>query len=77
MHDFEADLVARLQLAIRKTAVDIFKQRAHFKEKLQSVLFVLHIAVIVHFADKLGLDSLEIITQDVVQDNLMQLADQL
>ena len=30
-----------------------------------------------HFSDKLRLDSLEIVTQDVVQDNLMQLADQL
>ena len=70
-------MVACLQLAIRETTVNIFKQRAHFKEKFQRVLFVLHIAIIVHFSDKLRLDSLEIVTQDVVQDNLMQLADQL
>lgn len=66
MHDFQADLVASLQLAVSEPAIDALEKCADFKEKLQSVLFVLDIAIVVHFAYKFRLYPLEVITQDVV-----------
>ena len=73
LHDLEAHLVASLQLTVGE--VDTFEQGADLQEELESVLFDLHIAIVVHLADQFALDPLKIVAEDVVQDNLMQRAD--
>ena len=73
LHDLETHLVASLQLPVGE--VDAFEQSADLQEELESVLFDLHVAIVVHLAHQFALDPLEVVAEDVVQDNLMQRAD--
>jgi len=52
--------------------IDALEKLTNLQEKLERVFFVLHIAIISHFGDKLLLNSFEIVTKNVIKNNLVK-----
>lgn len=57
--------------------VSALEQGANLEEELERVFFVFHVRVVAHLSDQLCLDALKIVTEDVVEDDVVQRRDQL